>query len=156
IAHPDSKPPTRDSRLGYLKHRGADLPALADERVIHVNTFGGEIFAQFAVREWSADLVLPPPCVFDGVCVDHLVGSTVCLAIRLVVAREVHTSDSYPAVDRRFPDSALSWTTVVLKLAHGANVNGENSPCGSFHRLSSFQYHRSDQGFTSRMTSSST
>src|SRR5262249_31673683 len=85
IVHPNSMPPARYARLGNLKNRGPDLPTLADERIVHLNPFGREIFAELTVRKRSADLLCPPPCVFDGVGVDRLVGSPVCLAIRLVV-----------------------------------------------------------------------
>src|SRR5262245_5685200 len=53
VAHPDSKPPARDSWLGNLKHRGADLPALADKSVVHLHPFGGEILAELAVPKRS-------------------------------------------------------------------------------------------------------
>jgi hypothetical protein len=100
VIHPNSKPPARDSWLGNLKNCGADLPTLADERLVHLNPFGGEILAKLAISERSADLLLPPPCVFDGVRVNDFVGSAMCLAVRLVVAGKVHTSDCDPTDDR--------------------------------------------------------
>src|SRR5262249_18040633 len=100
IIHPNSKPPARDSRLGHLKNSGADPPTLADETVVHLNPFGGEILANLAVSKGSADLLLPPPSVFDGVRVDHLIGSAMRRAVRLVVARKVHTSDCDPTSNR--------------------------------------------------------
>ena len=49
IVHPDSKPPARDTRFGYLKYGGADLPTLANECVVHRNSFRREIFPKLAV-----------------------------------------------------------------------------------------------------------
>ena len=89
-----------DSWLGNLENSGADLPTLADESVVHLNPFGGEILAKLAVSKRSADLLLPPPCIFDGVRVDHFVGSAMCLAVRLIVAGKVHTSDCDPTDSR--------------------------------------------------------
>ena len=44
----------------------------------------------------STDLLLPPPSVFYGVCVDRFIASAVCLAIRLVVSGEVDPSGCDP------------------------------------------------------------
>src|SRR5262249_2628671 len=44
----------------------------------------------------------------------------------------------------------------VFKLAHGADVDGENPAYGSCHDLPSIQYRPPDQSLTSRMTPSST
>jgi len=57
IVHPDSKPPARNSRLGNLKNNGPDLPALSDERVVHLNPFRREVLAKLAVGKRSADLL---------------------------------------------------------------------------------------------------
>jgi hypothetical protein len=51
VIHPNSKPPARYSRLGDLKNKGSDLPALSDQRVVHVNPFRREVFAKLTVRE---------------------------------------------------------------------------------------------------------
>src|SRR5262249_38288983 len=99
IVHPNSQTPARDAWLGNLKDRGADLPTLTDKGVVHLNPFGGEILAKLAVSKRATDLLLPPPCVFDGVRVDHFVGSAMCAAVRLVVAGKVHISDCDPADD---------------------------------------------------------
>src|SRR5262249_54471849 len=96
IVHPNSKPPARDSRLGYLKNPGADLPTLADERVIHLNPLGGEILAKLAVIKRSADLLFPPPRVFDSVRVDPFGGPAIGLAVRRAVAGKVHPSNPDP------------------------------------------------------------
>src|SRR5262249_7827681 len=40
---------------------------------------------------------------------------------------------------RRFPDGAPGGTTVVFKLAHGTDVDGENLASGSRHEPPSFQ-----------------
>src|SRR5262249_22960583 len=100
VIHPNPEPPARDSRLGNLKNRGPDLPTLSDERVVHLNPFRREIFAELPVRERSADLLFPPPCVFDRVGVDRLVGAAVGVAIRLVVAGEIDASGGDPTDDR--------------------------------------------------------
>src|SRR5262249_28403416 len=86
IIHPDSKPPARDSRLRNLKHGGSDVPTLSDERIVRLNPFNREIFAELTVCKRSADLLLPPPCVFDGVCVDRFIGSTMRFSVRLGVS----------------------------------------------------------------------
>src|SRR5262249_35107474 len=93
---------------GNLENKGSDLPTLSDERVVHVNPFRREILAQLAVGERSADLLCPPPCVLDGVGVDHLIGSPVCLAIRLIVSGEIDTSGGDPT-DRQVLAGQPSW-----------------------------------------------
>src|SRR5262249_3964424 len=100
VVHPDSKPPARDPRLGYLKHRGPDLPPLSDERLVQLNPFRREIFPKLTGCKRSADLLFPPPCGFDGVCVDCFIGPPVCLAIRLVVSGKIDTSGRDPPDDR--------------------------------------------------------
>jgi hypothetical protein len=92
IVHPNSKPPARYPRLGNLKNCGPDLPALSDERIVHFDPFHREVFAKLTVRKGSANLLFPPPYVFDGVGIDHFIRSPVCLAIRLVVSCKVYTS----------------------------------------------------------------
>src|SRR5947209_303066 len=74
IVHPNPKSPARDPRLGNLKNSGPDLPTLSDERIVHLDTFGREVFAKLAVGKRSADLLFPPPCVLDGVGVDRFIG----------------------------------------------------------------------------------
>jgi hypothetical protein len=49
IVHPHAQPPAGDSGLGDLQHRRADLPPLADKRVVDLNPFSGEVLAEFAV-----------------------------------------------------------------------------------------------------------
>ncbi len=100
VVHPNSKPPARYARLGNLKNNGSDLPTLSDERIVHLNPFRRKILAKLTVCKRSADLLFPPPCVFNGVCVDHFIGSPVCLAIRLVVSGKIYTSGCDPTGDR--------------------------------------------------------
>src|SRR6185295_6376011 len=133
VAHPNPKPPARDARLGNLEHGAPDLPALADERVVHLDSVGREIFAKLAVCKRSAELLFPPPRILDGVGVDRLVGSPVCLAIRLVVPGEVYASDCNPSGDRRFPDGTLGRAPVVFKLARPADVDRNNRSCRTRH-----------------------
>ena len=49
IVHPNSKSPARNSRLGNLKNNSSDLPALSDERIVHLHPFRCEVFAKLAV-----------------------------------------------------------------------------------------------------------
>jgi hypothetical protein len=100
IVHPNPKSPARDSWFVDLKDRGADLRTLADEGLVLLDSFGRAILAELAVARRSAELLLPPPCVFDGVRVDHLVGSAICLAVRLVVAGKLNASDRDPTDGR--------------------------------------------------------
>ena len=100
IAHPNAKPPARYSRLGNLKNYGTDPPALSNERIVHANPLGREIFAKLAVGKRSADLLFPPAGVFDGVGVERFVGSSVCLAIRLVVSGKIYTTGCDPTDGR--------------------------------------------------------
>jgi hypothetical protein len=100
IVHPNAKPPARDSRLGNLKNCRPDLPTLADERIVHVNPFGREVFAKLTVGKRSADLVFPPPCVFDGVGVERFIGSPMRLAIRLVISGQIYPPGRDPTHDR--------------------------------------------------------
>jgi hypothetical protein len=86
IVHPNSKPPARDSRLGNFKNKGTDLPTLSDECIVHLNPFCREILAKLTVCKRSANLLFPPPCVLNSVCVDDFVTPPVCPAIRLVVS----------------------------------------------------------------------
>jgi hypothetical protein len=51
IVHPNTKPPARYSRLGNLKNNGPDLPALSDERIVHLNPFRREVFAKLTAGE---------------------------------------------------------------------------------------------------------
>jgi len=51
VVHPDSEPPTRDSRLGNLENRAPDLPMLADERVVELHPFRGQVLSKLAVRD---------------------------------------------------------------------------------------------------------
>ena len=60
--------------------------------MVQLNPFRREILAKLTGCERSTDLLLPPPSVFYGVCVDRFIASAVCLAIRLVVSGEVDPS----------------------------------------------------------------
>src|SRR4051812_40573564 len=133
VIHPNPEPPAGNARLGHFKYSTPDLPALAYERVVHLDPFGGEILAKLAVRKRSADLMCPPPRVFGRVRVHRFVGPAVCLAIRLVVAGKVHAPDCNPSGDRRFPNGALGRAPVVLKFARPADVDRENRSCGACH-----------------------
>src|SRR5262245_43847068 len=62
-----------------------------------------------------------------------------CLAVRLVVAGKVHTSDCDPTDGRGFPDSTPGGAAAVFELAHGTDVDREDPSSGSCHSLPSFQ-----------------
>jgi hypothetical protein len=100
IVHPNAKPPTRYSWLRNLDNNGSDLPTLSDECIVHLNPFCRDILTELTVCERSADLLFPPPCVFNRVCVEHFIGSPVCLAIRLVVSGKIYASDWDPTDGR--------------------------------------------------------
>src|SRR5215813_5662575 len=116
VVHPDSEPPTRDSRLGNLEDRAPDLPTLADERVVELHPFRGQVLSELAVRERTANLPFPPALVLHRIDIDGLVEPAVCLEIRLAVAREIDAPSRDPSVYRRFPDRALGGATVVIEL----------------------------------------
>ena len=133
VIHPNCKPPAGDPRPGNLENRRSDLPTLSDQRVVHLDPFGGEILAKLAVRKRAADLLFPPAKVFDRVSIHGLVGSAVYLAIRLVVAVEIYTSSGDPTDNRRFPDSAPGWATIVLELARLPDIDREYFSDGARH-----------------------
>src|SRR5216684_8336647 len=89
VVHPDGEPPTGNSRLGNLENRAPDLPTLADERVVDLDPFRGQVLSELAVRERTADPPCPPALVLHRIRVDGLVEAAVCLEIRLAIAREI-------------------------------------------------------------------
>src|SRR6266849_362441 len=140
VVHPDSEPPTRDSRLGNLEKGAPDLPALADERVVELDPFGGQVLSELAVRERTPDLPFPPALVLHRVGIDSLVESAVCLQIRLLVAREIDAPSGDPSAHRRLPDRALGGAAVIIELAHATEVDRTDS-CGfTCHRFSSSEH----------------
>src|SRR5258708_8605852 len=58
VVHPDSEPPTRDSRLRNLENRPPDLPTLAHERVVDLHPLRGQVLPEPAPRDRPPDL--PP------------------------------------------------------------------------------------------------
>ena len=82
VIHPSSESPAGDSWLGNLENRGPDLPPLADERMVELDAFRGEVFTKLTGYKRSTERLFPPPRVLGGVRVDGLVGPPVCLAIR--------------------------------------------------------------------------
>ena len=123
VVHPHSKPPARYPRLGHLEHSAPDLPTLSDERLVHLDSFRREIFSELTVCERSADVLLPPPRVLDGMCVECFIGSPMGLAIGLVVTGKIDTSGYDATGDGRFPDGTPGRATAVFELAHGTNVD---------------------------------
>src|SRR5207237_4723995 len=53
IVHPNSQPPAWDPWFGYFKYGAADLPTLADERIVYRDSFRREIFPKLAVLKRS-------------------------------------------------------------------------------------------------------
>jgi hypothetical protein len=123
IVHPNAKPPTRYSRLRNLDNNGSELPTLSDERIVNLNPFYRQVFAELTVSERSADLLFPPPCVFNRVCVEHFIRPTVCFPICLIVPGKIHTSNGDPPNRRPFPDSTFGRMSVVFELANGTDVD---------------------------------
>src|SRR5262245_11143459 len=54
VVHPDAEPPARHARLRDLEDAGPDLPALADEGLVHVDPFGRQVLAELPILERSA------------------------------------------------------------------------------------------------------
>jgi hypothetical protein len=123
IVHSNPKPPARDPWLGYFKDGGTDLPALADERVVHRDSFRREVFAKLAVLKRATELPLPPSRIFDRVCVNRFIRSPVCFTIGLVVSFEIDASGRDTAGNRQFPNRALGRPTVIIKLARPSNID---------------------------------
>jgi hypothetical protein len=100
IVHPDSKSPARHPRFGHFEHGGSDLPVLSDQRIIHRDPFRREVLAKLAILERPTELLLPPPHVFNRICVDRFIKASMRLAIRLIVSVEIYTSGLDTTVDR--------------------------------------------------------
>jgi hypothetical protein len=73
--------------------------------------------------EGSTDPLLPPTQILDGVSVERLIGSSVGLAIRLIVSFKIYPASCNSTCDRHFPDSTLGGTTVEHELASLADVD---------------------------------
>src|SRR5262249_49980581 len=117
-------------------------PTPADEPSVHRDPLGREVLAVLAGRQRPADPLFPPPCVLDGVGVDRLIGPPVCLAIRLVVSGEVDAPGCDPTDGGCFPDRTPGRAAVVVELAHGPDVDGEDLSSGSRHEPPSFHVRR--------------
>ena len=104
IVHPDSKPPARHARFGYLENSGSDRPALSDKRVVDLDPLRREVFPKLAVLERSAKLLFPPPDVFNGICIDRFIRAAMRLSIRLLVSFEIYTSGLNTTAERCLPD----------------------------------------------------
>src|SRR4029434_986521 len=92
IVNRNSKPQARNPRFGYFKYGGADLPTLADERVVHRDSFRREIFPELAVLKGSAELLFPPPQVFYGVSIHRFIRPPVRFTIGLIVSFKFYAS----------------------------------------------------------------
>src|SRR5438067_4650698 len=113
VVHPDSEPPTRDSRLGNLENRAPDLPTLADESVVELHPFRGQVLSELAVRERAADLPFPPALVFHRIRIDGFVEAAVFLEFRLAITSAFDARSPDPAASRRLSDHALRGPAVV-------------------------------------------
>src|SRR5215831_6469700 len=123
IVHPNSQPPARDPRFGYFKYAGADRPTLANERVVHRDSFRREVFPELAVLKRSFLLLLPPPQIFYGVHIHRFVGPPVRFTIGLIVSFKIYPSGRDTAGNRRFPNRAFGRSTVIIKLAHASDID---------------------------------
>src|SRR5262249_5184881 len=48
VVHPDSEPPAGNARLGHLEDPAPDPPTLADERVVELDPFRGQVLSELA------------------------------------------------------------------------------------------------------------
>src|SRR5689334_6464373 len=123
IIHPNSKPPARNPWFRYFKHGGADRPTLADERVVHPDSFGREIFPKLAVLKGPTELLFPPTHVFYGVGIYRFIGPPMRFTIGLIVSFEIDASGGNAAGHRRFPNGALGRAAIVIKLPRAPNIH---------------------------------
>ena len=126
IVHPHAEPPAGYPRLGNLENGAPDRPALPDEGAVHFESFRRQVFTKFTAFKGSADLPFPPPQVFDGIGVERFIGSPVGLAIRLLVAVEIHPSGGDPPGYGRFPNRTPGSATAVVELAHGTHADRDD------------------------------
>src|SRR5258706_3944312 len=117
IVHPNSKPPARDPRLGYFKHGSADRPMFTNERIVHRDSFRGQIFPKLTVLQRSAEFLFPPSQIFHGASVDNFIGTPVRFAIRLIVSFEIDSTNGDTTVDVCFPHRAFGRSNVIIILA---------------------------------------
>jgi hypothetical protein len=123
IVHPNPQPPARNPRFGYLKYGGADRPTLANERIVHRDSFRREIFPKLAVLKRSAELFFPPTHVFYGVRIHRFIRPPVRFTIGLIVSFKIDASGCDTAGNRRFPNRAFGRSTVIIKLARPSNID---------------------------------
>jgi len=123
IVHPNPQPPARDPWFGHFKYGGADRPTLANERIVHRDSFRREIFPKLAVLKRSAEFFFPPAHIFYGIRIHRFIRPSVRFTIGLVVSFEIDASGRDPAGNRRFPNRALGRSTVIIKLARPSNVD---------------------------------
>src|SRR5512143_1433932 len=135
VIHANSKPPAGNTRLGNLENGSSDLPSLSDKGVVHGDSFRREVLSELAVRERPADLLLPPLSVFDGICVDRLVGTPVCAPICLIVSGQIDASGRDPAARRHLPDGASREVPAVFELARSPDADRENPSRSDHHSL---------------------
>src|SRR5262245_20931063 len=135
VVHPDTEPPTRDPWFGYLEDERSDRPTLADERIVHCNTFCRQVFPELAVLKRTTEFFFPPAHVFDGVGVEGLIRTAVGLAIRLVVSLEIDPAGHHAGGNRRFPNGAHGRTAVVIKLPRTPHIHRQNFSVDRCHQL---------------------
>ena len=115
-----------EPRLCYLQLCGPDPPALAHERGPEIDSLDSQILAEHRRVRVDSFTLVPVPVVFDGIGIDRLVRTAVHLAVRLIVASEVHSSERYRSIDYRdFPDSGSDFPPVPVDFAHLPNIYRE-------------------------------
>jgi hypothetical protein len=123
IVHANSQPPARDPWFRYFKDSAADRPTLANERVVHRDSSGREIFPKLAVLKRSAEFLFPPPQVFHGVRIHRFVRTPVRFTIGLIVSFKIYPSGRDTVSNRRFPNGAFGRPTAIIKLAHASDID---------------------------------
>src|SRR5439155_1142595 len=136
VVHPHAKPPARNPRLGHLENRCSYLPTLSDERVVDLDPFRREIFAELTVSKRATDVSFPPARVLDRVRVHCFVGSPVRSAIGLLVAGEIHTARYEDVTNEVEHDSAQTRSHLPCDTrvpAHACPQGDPGSGYGSEH-----------------------
>jgi hypothetical protein len=112
--------------LGNFENSGSDLPALANQRVIHCNPLSRKIFAESAKFEGAAKFMLPPARIFNRIGIKRFIKATVGPAVRLIVALEIYAARSDAPHHRDFPNGAFRQPPIVGKLAGAADIDRQN------------------------------
>ncbi len=90
----------RNPGLGNFEFDRTNYPPFADHRPCNVYSLNREILAEIARPKGSMLLFRKPFVVFNGVRIDRFVRAAVIFAISLIIALDVHSSDSHASIDR--------------------------------------------------------